>query len=47
MTTVSDILNQITSGMSVDDIRALVNTWDMDVGDCTPSGEVGQIEGYC
>lgn len=46
MTTVSDILNQITSGMSVDDIRALVNTWDMDVGDSTLilySGGVGDI----
>ncbi|MCB9985186.1 MAG: hypothetical protein H6864_05810 [Micavibrio sp.] len=47
MTTVSDILNQITSGMSVDDIRALVNTWDMDVGDGTLllySGGVGDID---
>ena len=27
--------------MSVDDIRALVNTWDMDVGDGTPSLSCG------
>lgn len=32
MTTIQDITSQLTSGMSVDDIRALVNSWDMNVG---------------
>lgn len=46
MTTSADILSQLTSNMNVDQIRAIVNQWDMNVGNKTLllySGGVGPI----